>query len=550
MIGARGWAAVSAQPLLRAPPFPGQAAVALQSAARLPQPPEPTERLLALLAAHRVGGSFWLGAGQLIRPIRILARPRDARQAAVMCAEAQRLGLDSAFGIWWRRGGGDETALRGECDPWSLFGAIDEFWLDQQDPLALIALSAGCKILCFDENAPIQDMASAADLVQRHLPPMGWRDPFSAAPCSAADTIALLGFWRQLIDSNRPIGAALGFARWKRATVAPLLWGGKRVSFSARVAERLAPDRAIAVWKSKMPAASLASLGARSVRLFEVEDGFIRSAGLGADCVPPLSIVVDAQGVHFDPARPSALETMLATAVFSPDLRARARELLALIINSGVSKYGVGGAALARPAGARRHVLVTGQVEDDRSVACGAGDVRGNLDLLRRARAHEPDSYILYKPHPDVDAGHRVGHIPDAIALQFADEIVRDPSIAALLDMIDAIHVMTSLAGFEALLRGKQVVTHGVPFYAGWGLTHDLGAVPARRGRALAIDELVGAVLLVYPRYLDPVTRLPCPPEVMIARLIAGVRAENRLITGFRRAFGRMKRLSTGLSRG
>ena len=115
--------------------------------------------------------------------------------------------------------------------------------------------------------------------------------------------------------------------------------------------------------------------------------------------MPPLSIIVDALGVHYDPSRPSTLETMLTEGEFAPDLLARAAQLRALIVTSGVSKYEVGGAALARPGGARRHILVPGQVEDDRSVLAGAGEVRGNLDLLRRARAAEPDAHILYKPH-------------------------------------------------------------------------------------------------------------------------------------------------------
>ena len=43
---------------------------------------------------------------------------------------------------------------------------------------------------------------------------------------------------------------------------------------------------------------------------------------------------------------------------------------------------------------------------------------------------------------------------------------------------------MTSLAGFEALLRGKPVTTHGQPFYAGWGLTEDICPV---RGAAVSV---------------------------------------------------------------
>jgi len=69
------------------------------------------------------------------------------------------------------------------------------------------------------------------------------------------------------------------------------------------------------------------------------------------------------------------------------------------------------------------------------------------------------------------------------------------------------------------LLRTKSVTTYGVPFYAGWGLTRDLGPVPARRTRTRTVDELAAAVLLLYPRYLDPITGLPCPAEVIVSRL-------------------------------
>ena len=62
----------------------------------------------------------------------------------------------------------------------------------------------------------------------------------------------------------------------------------------------------------------------------------------------------------------------------------------------------------------------------------------------------------------------------------------------------------------------------GAPFYAGWGLTRDLGPVPARRGVDVALDGLVHAALIAYPRYHDPVSNLPCPPEVALARLASG----------------------------
>lgn len=113
--------------------------------------------------------------------------------------------------------------------------------------------------------------------------------------------------------------------------------------------------------------------------------------------------------------------------------------------------------------------------------------------------------------------------------------------MATLLDRVDAVHVLTSLTGFEALLRGRDVTCHGVPFYAGWGLTRDLAPVPTRRGRQRTLAELVAAVLIVYPRYLDPVTGLPCPPEVLISRMTDGT-DHNRLswVTRLRKLQGKL----------
>src|SRR5262249_15187247 len=107
--------------------------------------------------------------------------------------------------------------------------------------------------------------------------------------------------------------------------------------------------------------------------------------------------------------------------------------------------------------------------------------------------------------------------IPDDVVGKFADIVIRGVSTATLLAKIDELHTLTSLAGFEALLRRRQVVVYGRPFYAGWGLTTDLAGT--NRGRLLSLEELVAGALILYPRYLDPVTRLPCGPEIIIERL-------------------------------
>jgi capsular polysaccharide export protein len=155
-------------------------------------------------------------------------------------------------------------------------------------------------------------------------------------------------------------------------------------------------------------------------------------------------------------------------------------------------------------------------------VRWGGAGVAGNLDLLKRARRVEPSAYVIYRPHPDVQAGLRKGHLSDAAILELADRIDMGAPLMTLVQAVDEVHVLSSLTGFEALLRDRLVTVHGMPFYAGWGLTRDLAAPNKRRGRTLSIDQLVAAALILYPRYLDPVTRLPCGPETMVERLSCG----------------------------
>ncbi len=253
-----------------------------------------------------------------------------------------------------------------------------------------------------------------------------------------------------------------------------------------------------------------------------VEDGFIRSQGLGAELVPPLSLVLDDTGIYFDPTRPSRLESLIAKSLNLPDhARARARRIIQRVIAERVTKYATGEqfAPLDLP-DKRPVLLVPGQVEDDASVVIGSPEVTTNAALLKRVRDANAEAYILYKPHPDVLAGLRPGLVPDAT--KWADQIVTNAPMASLLSHVDAVWTMTSLTGFEALLREVPVTTLGLPFYAGWGLTTDLCMVPARRGQVVSLEMLVHAALIDYPRYFDPVTRQACPIEVALDRLAAG----------------------------
>jgi capsular polysaccharide export protein len=287
------------------------------------------------------------------------------------------------------------------------------------------------------------------------------------------------------------------------------------------IATAKAQGGAALVWAARAKPSFMAKAAAAQVPVLFLEDGFLRSAGIGAAFRPGGSFVLDHRGPHYDPAQPSDLEVLLNEADFPAPLRARAAALRKAILTRGLTKYNLAGEAppITAPPG-RPRILVPGQVEDDASVLKGGGGMT-NLALLRAVRAAAPDAFLIYKPHPDVEAGFRRGRIAVKALSGLADHVAAQTPMAGLLTQVDAVHCLTSLTGFEALLRGLPVTLWGQPFYAGWGLTEDRGPdFPAeRRRRRLDLDALVAGALILYPRYIDPVTQLPCPVEVFLERL-------------------------------
>ncbi|WP_435532919.1 capsular polysaccharide biosynthesis protein [Tabrizicola soli] len=337
-----------------------------------------------------------------------------------------------------------------------------------------------------------------------------WYDPCRDRLCEVETVIDQLEAEVRAFREDRRGHVAAGMRLWKRPHLRGF-FGPLRFRDDPEAADRLAAatGRGLMLWAGKEPE------GFRPrVPCLRVEDGFLRSRGLGADLVPPLSLVTDDRGIHYDPARPSRLDALLA-APMPPGGEARAGALISALRQRGLSKYNLAAPPLpALPKG--RRILVPGQVEDDASILRGAGAVRTNLALLQAVRTENPGAVVIYKPHPDVVAGLRAGALtgPADLVLERADP-------AAVLAEVDEVWTMTSLLGFEALVRGVPVTCLGTPFYAGRGLTRDLAPVPDWRG-PVSLKRLVHAALVEYPRYRDPVSGRACPVEVVLERLESG----------------------------
>ena len=311
-----------------------------------------------------------------------------------------------------------------------------------------------------------------------------------------------------------------GFSRWKRRFTKPFFPNAKIV-FCATLADGITKglegQSKIYIWGKKSFPEVEAYAKEKNISLHRVEDGFIRSVSLGSDLTKAYSLVVDNRGIYFDPTQESDLEHILNTAVFDDALKERAKKLQQYLVENKISKYNIYQDKALELKGLKEGqmiIMVPGQVEDDASIKYGAQGMT-NLELLQESRKNAPDAYIIYKPHPDVLAGNRIGNIEETEALKYCDTIIEKASIDSVLERADEVHTMTSLVGFEALMRGKKVTTYGLPFYAGWGLTTDTKST-SRRIAKRTLEELVAATLILYPRYIHPETNEFCEVEVLL----------------------------------
>lgn len=416
------------------------------------------------------------------------------------------------------------------------------------------ALMAGCKVTCFgvpfyagwgltDDRTDIpkrrtrkrspDELAAAVYLRYAKYFDCWRRTPVT--PETAADQLAFLR--RSYLANSKPV-VGYRIARWKRGAVSTMLEGpcGKP-QFTSSLRKAVAVSRKtgadVAAW-GRDAIRLRPYLAAQGLSCLAVEDGFLRSVGLGAAFAKPLSLVFDRTGLYFDPRSPSDIETILCCDEELLQDRERAAALRGKIVAAKITKYNLEGRRprFHPPAGREKDVVVVpGQVADDQAVLVArppslpAGE-NVNTFLLRQVRSRKPGAYIVFKPHPDVEKIGRLGKLQQNDHA-LADAVATDTSIDDLLALCRRVETYSSLAGFEALLREVPVTVHGRPFYSGWGLTEDCNTTE-RRGRCRTLEELVAAALIRYPRYLDPVTGMACTPELVLDRMSELIAKQNR----------------------
>lgn len=278
------------------------------------------------------------------------------------------------------------------------------------------------------------------------------------------------------------------------------------------------------VWSQNLPDFAARAIRDLGLDVYFIEDGFVRSMAGHASRSAPFSLTLDRQRAYFDCRGPSDLEDLLNTYDFDADpaLLTRARQAIAAVLAGRLTKYNAPDASAApsppESGSAQRRILVIGQVEEDASIRFGCDRPVSNNDLVRLAASENPGAEILYKPHPDVLNGVR-RHLSDPAEVAHLCTILRGQvPLPDALEMADHVYTITSLSGFEALMRGKPVTVMGAPFYAGWGLTDDRQPMP-RRNRALSVEAVFAAAYLLYPLYFDPDTGEATTLEAVLERV-------------------------------
>ncbi len=346
-------------------------------------------------------------------------------------------------------------------------------------------------------------------------------NPVTGERCECEDIIDLI---IPNIEFQKHLGQsyiAYGFSPWKKKFIADFLSFPK---LSLKFQRYLKPkkNQPTLAWGKKAQRLK----DQNYLNVITVEDGFIRSVGLGATLIRPCSLVFDDVGIYYDATKPSGIENLLNQVNLTEQQLQRARDLQQKLIDLNISKYNVGE---SRPLNRPQHsrvLLVVGQVEDDMSIQLGGIGIKTNLDLLKQVRGDHPDSYIIYKPHPDVQTGLRVGKISDQDMLTYANQIELNTSILECFEICDEVHTITSLSGFEGLIRGLKVYCYGLPFYAGWGLTQDLFSSQRRNNKNITLEALLYVTLVEYPTYNLPHTRASGIPLVRPEDVIAYIKSQ------------------------
>lgn len=339
--------------------------------------------------------------------------------------------------------------------------------------------------------------------------------------------------WKK-IEAENPVAICWGFNDWKLGFFSDYL-NSYRTAFAPRKIGALSALRAINsfpikpeaffIWGYTEPAFIKIIAKKLNIKIFRVEDGFVRSANLGASHATPYSLVIDSTGLYYNPEEPSDIENILNTYNLSAEELNSASVCMRWMKDFSVTKYNTPSASNKNNKNVkiRKKVAVLGQVDDDASIKMGNFNNWTPVELIRLAKKEHPDADIIYRPHPDIYFGYKKSKHKHKNVLDICEISSPEISFVEFISDIDHVYTITSLSGLEALIYGKKVTVVGAPFYAGWGLTDDRVSLP-RRNRKRTLNELFYCIYLKYPKYLIGGT-----PEIDFISTILRIKGDQKI---------------------
>lgn len=253
-----------------------------------------------------------------------------------------------------------------------------------------------------------------------------------------------------------------------------------------------------------------------------LDDAFLRA--VSDDPFAPLAgLLIDPQGVHYDPVRPSRLEHILATdPLDDAALLDRARSAIERLRDGHLSQTSGYDPSLAPPPPG--YVLVVDQPRGHPAVAASQAGPDAFREMLAVARIEHPGAPIYIKTDAQAVGYAGIGYFGPEHKADGTELFDHSVSPWHLLEGAIAVYTVSSHFGFEAILAGHRPRVFGQPFYGGWGLTRDERPVP-RRERRLTRAQLAAAALFLAPTWYDPYRDRLCEIEDVLAQFEAQARA-------------------------
>lgn len=328
--------------------------------------------------------------------------------------------------------------------------------------------------------------------------------PVTRKRCSFEDILDHIELQKNIINEFPKKIAILNAQKWKKPYYDKFLQFCDLRYISEKELNTLTPDEGLVSWGQRFNQSYLDYLRKKGFKVYQCEDGFLRSFGLGCELTQPFSLSFDDKGLYANPKLESKLNDLVTKPLNTKEFK-ESQLFIRLFKSLRLTKYLSVGQELSPPLldflvknKDKKVMLVCGQVADDVSFLNSGFSQLTFQSLISTIKVENPDSLVIYRPHPDCFKGIRQGEV----FLEEADYVDIESNIASLLDISEEIHVVNSLTGVEALLMGKKVVCWGNSWYCGRGLTVDKGS-EIQSKTAVSLEQLVHGAYIKNPIYFD-----------------------------------------------